>query len=149
MTPSRRKDKGKNRVWLMPQEIEVWYVIPALRREITNAMIRRGLQQKIIAQVLGVTEPAITQYKLYRSKRSRGDRFEISSAFLPEVEKATEQILEAYERKLPASVIYEMMTKQINHLIRVLRDTGALCEFHRRQCTGIPADCQACSMTKP
>ena len=48
---------------VMPQEIEVWYLIPALRREFTRIFIKDyGLTQKQTADILGITEAAISQY---------------------------------------------------------------------------------------
>ncbi|MEK6940924.1 MAG: helix-turn-helix domain-containing protein [Nanoarchaeota archaeon] len=53
---------------IQPQEIEVFYVLPALRRELTIAMKEMGYTQKKIARLLGVTEPAVSQY--VNSKRA-------------------------------------------------------------------------------
>ena len=79
----------KRRTWMMPQEVEVWYVLPAIRRELAKVMKTKTVQradedgdkkehkitQKEIAKMLGVTEPAITQYLLRkRGQRSRGDQ---------------------------------------------------------------------------
>ena len=37
----------------MPQEIEVWYLIPAIRREVANVLIaEHKLKQKMIAVIL-------------------------------------------------------------------------------------------------
>ncbi len=47
---------------LQPQEIEVFYILPALRRELTLAMKELGYSQKKTAKLLGVTEPAVSQY---------------------------------------------------------------------------------------
>ncbi len=47
---------------LQPQEIEVFFILPALRREFAMAMKLEGHSQKRIAQLLGVTEPAVSQY---------------------------------------------------------------------------------------
>src|SRR5574341_1255670 len=47
---------------LQPQEIEVFYVLPAVRRELATCMKSAGKPQKEIAMLLGVTEPAVSQY---------------------------------------------------------------------------------------
>ena len=39
----------------MPQEIEVWYIIPALRRELAKQMVEAGLTQKKIADLMGIS----------------------------------------------------------------------------------------------
>jgi predicted transcriptional regulator len=140
--PSKRK---KRRTWLMPQEVEVWYVLPAIRRELARVMIDRGKPQKQIAKMLGVTEPAVTQYKLKKSKRSRGDQVEIPEKLLPEVAKSADVIIEAWQnREKTQDLVYETMTREINRIIEVLRDEGLLCEVHREYCTHVDDNCTAC-----
>lgn len=138
------RKRGKKRIWLMPQELEVWYVIPALRRELAHAMIQRGRSQKLIARILGVTEPAITQYKIERSSRSRGDQIDIPAELQPEIEKAADKILEAWDNRGDHENVYEVMTCEMNRLIRILRETGAMCIFHREHCKDVGEDCRAC-----
>ncbi len=128
----------------MPQEVEVWYIIPAIRRELTRIMIDRGIPQKTIAKMLGVTEPAITQYKLKRSKRSRGDQIAIPNELMGEVDKSADVIIEAWEGREAGEMVYEMMTREINRLIDVLRDAGFICEVHREHCEHVKEDCSAC-----
>ena len=53
---------------LHPQEIEVLYILPAIRRELTIEMKKIGLEQKKIAEYLCVTEAAVSQY--LNSKRA-------------------------------------------------------------------------------
>src|SRR3989338_2191437 len=54
----------------MPQEIEVRYILPAIRRELARIFIQdHKLSQKEAANVLGLTEAAISQYR--HSKRAK------------------------------------------------------------------------------
>jgi hypothetical protein len=132
---SSTKGIARHRKWLMPQEVEVWYVIPSIRRELALAMIEKGRTQKSIAKMLGVTEPAVTQYKLSKGKdssRSRGDRVDIPEKFLPEIEKSADSILETWDEKGEDPRTFETMTREINRLIKVLRDAGILCKVHYR-----------------
>lgn len=131
----------------MPQELEVWYVLPAIRREIAMKMIERGRPQKNIAKMLGVTEAAVSQYKLPRSKRSRGDQIEIPDEVQPEIDKSVDKILDTWdkvENEEERSKIYENMTHEINRIIKVLRDKGIMCDIHREHCVHVPEDCRAC-----
>ncbi len=143
-TESGTKKRRKKRTWLMPQEVEVWYVLPAIRRELARVMIERGMAQKTIAKMLGVTEPAVTQYKLKKSKRSRGDQVEIPEDILPEVGKSADVIIDAWDERDEGEFIYETMTREINHLIKLLRDKGVMCEIHREYCEHVKEDCRAC-----
>jgi hypothetical protein len=46
----------------MPQEIEVWYIIPAIRKELAKRLVQHHeVAQKDVAELLGVTEAAISQ----------------------------------------------------------------------------------------
>ena len=47
---------------LSPQEVEVFYILPAIRSELTKELKVMGLSQKRIAEILNVTEPAVSQY---------------------------------------------------------------------------------------
>ena len=58
---------------LQPQEIEVFYILPALRRELAVSLKSAGKSQKAIAGLLGVTEAAVSQY--FSSKRASQVKF--------------------------------------------------------------------------
>lgn len=146
MSKSKER-RPKRRKWSMPQEIEVWYVLPAIRRELARIMIDRGIQQKQIARMLGVTEPAVTQYKLKKKdnpRRSRGDQIEIPQVMKVELEKSADKIISAWETHDDDRDVYEIMTLEFNRLIRVLKDAGVLCEIHAEHCLHVKDDCAAC-----
>lgn len=54
--------------FIFPQEIEINYMIPSLRRELAAAMKELGLTQREIAKKLKITEQAVSQY--FSSKRA-------------------------------------------------------------------------------
>ena len=60
---------------LQPQEIEVFYVLPALRRELAVSLKSAGNSQKDIAALLGVTGAAVSQY--FSSKRASQIKFSV------------------------------------------------------------------------
>jgi hypothetical protein len=47
---------------IQPQEVEVFYILPAIRRELSLALKEQGKSQREIAKLLGVTEAAVSQY---------------------------------------------------------------------------------------
>ncbi len=47
---------------LMPQEIEVRYILPAIRKQLTIALAKDGLKQNQIARLLNITPAAVSQY---------------------------------------------------------------------------------------
>lgn len=146
----------------MPQEVEVWYVLPAIRRELAKVMktktVPRAIEdgemvdhkvtQKEIARMLGVTEPAITQYLLKKKgQRSRGDQVSLPEPILKEIEKSADSMIADYEKARISDEedIFETMTKEINRIIRVMRDAGVMCDIHREFCAHVNDPCDACS----
>ncbi|PKK81706.1 MAG: transcriptional regulator [Thermoplasmata archaeon HGW-Thermoplasmata-2] len=55
----------------MPCELIVWYVLPSIRRDLAAALKKKGMSQKEIAEKLGVTPAAISQYAKAKRGRSK------------------------------------------------------------------------------
>ena len=153
------KKQIKRRTWMMPQEVEVWYVLPAMRRELAKVMKTKTvprvgedgkkkehkITQKEIAKMLGVTEPAITQYLLKKKgRRSRGDQVVIPERFLADLEKSADAMIKQYETRGTNEDMFEVMTFEINRLIKVIRDDGAMCDIHRKFSAHVKDKCSAC-----
>jgi uncharacterized protein len=58
----------------LPCEIVVWYVIPVVKSELARAMVKRGMTQKRVSEVIGVTQAAISQYM----SKKRGSGMELT-----------------------------------------------------------------------
>ena len=143
---------------MMPQEVEVWYVLPAVRRELAKVMKtkivdrvgedgrlrKHKITQKEIARMLGVTEPAITQYLLKKGKRSRGDQVQLPDRVLPQIEKSADEIIRVFESSASEPEVYEAMTREINRIIRHLRDEGIMCDIHKQFSVHVGDSCDAC-----
>lgn len=115
----------------MTQEIEVWYLIPALRREIAKILIKDyGLTQKKVAECLGITEAAISQYL----KSKRGNEIKFSKDSMQEIKRATKEVIEKKED----------ITKEIYNLCVLLRKSKVMCDFHRLQDKRISKNCDIC-----
>lgn len=157
---AKKTKQVKRRTWMMPQEVEVWYVLPAIRRELAKAMkkktisrlnedgemVEHKITQKEIARMLGVTEPAITQYLLKKKgRRSRGDQVVIPDIILKEIDKSADIMIEEFENARETDEdIFEDMTREINHIIRIMRDEGIMCDIHREFCEHVDDPCNAC-----
>ena len=153
------KKQIKRRTWMMPQEVEVWYFLPAIRRELAKIMKTKSVErigedgkkkehkitQKEIAQMLGVTEPAITQYLLKKKgRRSRGDQVQIPQKFLSELDKSADAMIDVFEKHLDNDDMFEVMTREINRIIKIMRDSGAMCDIHRQFSAHVKDNCSAC-----
>ena len=50
-------------MYMLPQEIEVWYIIPAVRKEFAKLLTKKhGLSYDKAGLVLGISKAAISQY---------------------------------------------------------------------------------------
>ena len=58
---------------IFPQEIEVWYILPAIRKKI-SLKLAENMAQKDVAEIMGVTPAAISQYK--KQKRAKEEIFD-------------------------------------------------------------------------
>jgi len=115
----------------MPQEIEVWYIIPALRRELTKSMINDfNLTQKQIANILGLTEAAVSQY--LHSKRAKDVLF--SEAVVNEIKKSSKNIIDN-----PNFLLQEMI-----RLTKLTEVKQVMCDVHKKQDSNLPDNCEVC-----
>lgn len=117
----------------MPQEIEVRYILPAIRREITRIFIQEHkLSQKESANVLGITEAAVSQYQ--HSRRAKGVVF--SNDVIEQVKLSADKILkEKYNKKRVLAEMYRISNlSEVKHV---------LCDIHRSQSKELES-CNVC-----
>ncbi len=111
---------------VLPQEIETFYVIPALRRQLALAMYSQGMKQKDVAEILGINSSAISQYR----SSKRGDKITLNTAVLDNIQKSASTV------KDKLSYIREMQ-----QLLKLVRTSGLLCRVHK-QLSDIPQHCE-------
>jgi hypothetical protein len=113
---------------LQPQEIEVFYVLPAVRRELALAMKAAGKSQKEIAHLLGVTEPAVSQYM--SSKRAAQLTF-------------SDKLKDAF-RQSAARISGELsLMREMQNLLLVVRRERVVCQVHE-SLGHAPKGCNVC-----
>ncbi len=115
----------------MPQEIEVWYLIPALRKELAKIFVEEnGLSQKKAASILGITDAAISQYL----SSKRGSEVKFSKDEIAKIKKTAKEII-----KNEGDVM-----KKIYQLSVSLRGSKAICGIHMSQDKGVEKGCDIC-----
>ena len=115
---------------IMPQEMEVWYLIPALRRELTEIFISDfNLSQREVSKILGITESAISQYL----KSKRGNELKFNREEIDEIKKTAQDIIENGNAN---ENLYKVCVK--------LRACDSLCKLHRKHDCSIAGDCDLC-----
>lgn len=100
-----------------PQEIEVWYILPTIRKELVIALKKLGHSQKEIAEFLNVTEPAVSQY----TKQKRAQKIILNQEVKTLIRKSANEIKDS-------KTAFQKI-QQINDFIR---HSKARCEIHRQ-----------------
>ncbi len=112
-----------------PQEIEVWCVLPVIRKELAIAMKNEGLDQKTIAKLLGVTAAAISQYV----KGKRGMDFKIEEKMRHEFVNSARVIVEDKMH----------IFAEVQRLLNLFWSDGVVCELHKTK-SWCPENCEVC-----
>ncbi len=113
---------------MQPQEVEVHYILPAIRRELAIAMKAKGFEQKRIAKLLNVTEPAVSQY----IKNKRGADVEFPQKVMSVIDESEARIRDE------GTLIIETQK-----LLRVINQEGITCKVHMKV-AGLPKTCNVC-----
>ncbi len=111
--------------FLQPQEIEVFYILPAIRRYFAMYMKLQGLKQNKIAEILHIEKSAVSQY----IKKKRGNNVEFGENILNEIAKSASKIKDEFS-----------LLGETQRLLRLIRSSGDLCRIHKN-ISNIPGDC--------
>jgi uncharacterized protein len=113
---------------LMPQEVEVFYALPAIRKELATAMKASGKKQKEIAKLLCVKESTISQYM--SEKRASGMKFNdtIKQAAAEAAGRITDRVT---------------LIQATQKLLNLIKEEKILCGFHMER-IALPKGCCVC-----
>ena len=114
---------------LYPQEIEVFYLIPAIRKAVAVQLKRQGKGQKEIAELLGITGAAVSQYM----SKKRASEIKFDDAILAEIEKSVDKIKEPMDS-----------VRETQRILNLIRQSKLICQYHRKFTKGIPKNYCAC-----
>ncbi|PLW80872.1 transcriptional regulator [Candidatus Woesearchaeota archaeon] len=111
-----------------PQELEVWYLLPTIRKELVLSLKNLGLKNKEISNKLGITESAISQY----IKNKRGNKCSLSNIILKNINISAKKIIEN------GNVIEEIQKN-----CDLAKKEKILCKIHKEQGFNIK-NCNIC-----
>lgn len=115
---------------LQPQELEVYYILPALRRELAKALKQHGKSQKAIAELFGVTEPAVSHY----IHEKRGAEVDFTLAMQDTIQDAAKRIADK-----------STFIKETQQLLQKVWHEKFICTVCKDQNgTAIPKGCAVC-----
>lgn len=116
---------------IFPQEVEVWYLIPAIRKELAKSLIKDfGFNQKKVSEIFSVTEGAVSQY----IKSKRGNELKFNKREIKELKETARKIVS--NEKKAGEYIYKLCIK--------LRGTESLCKLHKKYDRAVPRNCGIC-----
>ncbi|MEM4181946.1 MAG: hypothetical protein QXX68_02205 [Candidatus Pacearchaeota archaeon] len=97
----------------LPQEIEVWYIIPKIRSEIAKKLVEKKVSYEKIAEILGITKSAVTHY----TKNKRANKIKLSKEIQKEIDSSLKKILEKKSNFLI----------EIQRLLKLIRKSKCSC----------------------
>lgn len=110
------------------QEVEVWYVLPAIKREIAIKMKELGLKQNEIAEKLHLAKSAVSQY----IKNKRASKITFDKDFEKDIKRSAENIIKK-----------DNFMQEVEKLCKKFKQKGCLCEIHRKY-SKVPLRCTSC-----
>ena len=118
---------------IYPQEIEVWYVLPSIRKELAKSLLNNGLSQKEIALKLSITESAVSQY--LKDKRASSIKFE-------------DDVKKAIDRAAKRLVKNNNVMKEIERISYLMKKNKFICKIHHKYDSSLPENCDVCIYEK-
>lgn len=121
---------------VLPQEIEVWYIIPAIRRELAKCLVTKyQFTYDRVGKILGVSKAAIAQYL----KNKRASKVKLH-------EKARQEAYKACGRIVAGKTD---STKEIIRLLELIRRKKWKSEVCGSIKEGKFEDCKELILIKP
>jgi predicted transcriptional regulator len=116
-------------MYTLPQEIEVWYIIPAIRRELSKCMINKyKLTYEKTGKILGISKAAVSQYL----KHKRATKIKLHDKALKEVCNSCEKL----------SVEKSDAVREISRILKYIRQNKLHCEVCGECVDGKFHDCK-------
>lgn len=115
-------------MYSLPQEIEVWYIIPAIRKELSRILTTKyKMTFEKVGGILGVSKAAVSQY--LKKKRACLVKFPIK--IKKEIEKSADVIVKDEKKAV----------REIVRILSLLKKTKCSCEVCRKYNKGILKQC--------
>lgn len=107
------------KMYLLPQEIEVWYIIPAVRKELSRLLVKKhGLTFEKAGAILGISKAAVSQYL----SNKRANKVKLPDVIKKEVEKSAEVVLKDNKRAV----------KEIERILKEMKRRKCSCDVCKK-----------------
>ncbi len=111
-----------------PQEIEVWLILPAVRRQFVIHLKSYGLKQKDIAKIMGITEPAVSQYL----NNKRGESIEFGKIINSQIKESATLVSKGSN-----------FMEELQKIMKLVKKSKFICEVCHEH-TNTDDKCQIC-----
>ena len=106
-------------MYLLPQEIEVWYIIPAVRKELARQLTKKyELSYEKTGNILGVSKAAVSQYL----SDKRANKIKLNTDTKKEIAKSAKIIFEKPKLGLG----------EIQRILRFMKDNKCSCDVCKK-----------------
>ena len=122
--------KAPGTKYIMPQELEVWYVLPTIRRELAKSLLDLQLSREKISEILGVSKASISHYL----RRKRGNEVEFDDELIKKIKESAIRIVENENNYL----------EEVQELCKFIRVSRRLCQIHMEKSNSSYATCTVC-----
>ncbi|MBI1970646.1 transcriptional regulator [Candidatus Woesearchaeota archaeon] len=102
---------------LYPQEVEVYYILPTIRKHLAEALKKRGMPQARIAELLNIQAAAVSQYM----SNKRGSQITLKDDIINEIHGAAQRITSTFD-----------VLRETQGILQKIRETGGLCDIHKQ-----------------
>ncbi len=116
-------------MYMLPQEIEVWYIIPAVRKELAKCLVKDyKLSYEKAGDILGISKAAVCQYL----SNKRANKFKLNTDMKKQIKKSAKTIFQDNHKAIV----------EIERIIKYLRTNHCPCELCKKYNVGIVDFCQ-------
>jgi len=116
-------------MYSLPQEIEVWYIIPAIRKQLAQVLTKKHkLTFEKTGQILGISKAAVSQY----INKKRAGKIKLPINIKKQIEKSADKINK--NNKIAVS--------EIMRLLSLIKTCGCECSVCKKYNKGIIKQCK-------
>jgi len=116
-------------MYALPQEIEVWYIIPAIRKALAEQLVKKHkLTLEKTGNILGVSKAAVSQYL----SKKRATKITFPEKIKQEVKQAAKKII-----KNPETAVKEILS-----ILTLIKKTKCSCQACKLYNKGILKICK-------
>lgn len=116
-------------MYLLPQEIEVWYTIPAIRKELSRILVKDyNMTFEKAGAILGISKAAVSQYL----SNKRANKVKLPDFVKKELEISADIVSKDNKKAV----------KEMQRVLKLMRDKKCSCEVCKKYNSGIINLCE-------